>query len=271
MSATILSLAGLLVALAMPAGALAKPPLGEPEEGPDPRGLTIQGSGVARVERPARLSEKTIRRAVDAARSTAQVHALRDARRRASALATAAGLTLGPAQAAIDRLSDLERFVGPDRFCRRGRCRGLPAYAGVSMRVTFATLETSAVATTGRAIVASGSATAPVRPRRETNPSIRAALGQAQVLADPLALRSARRRASGVARAAGFELGSLFALAEEPRQPFAFDLLNGAFGPGRFCGTIRRRRRPKVRRCYIPTASSVLRVTFAVDDWRGFH
>lgn len=265
MPAKILTVAVLLLAVALPADALAKPPLVEPEEGPDPRGLTLQGSGLARVERPERLTEKTIRRAVEEARSAAQVNAIRDARRSARSLAKAAALTLGRPQAVTDRLSDSERLFGPDRFCRRGRCRA-PEFAGGSVRVTFATLETSALALTGRAIVASGSAIAPLRPRRLTNASIRRALGRAQLVADPLALRGAGRRARGVARAAGIELGSLVALAEEPDQPFGYGLLNGPFGPGRFCGMSGRRRGPKVRRCYLPATKSVLRVTFAVTD-----
>ena len=72
---------------------------------------------------------------------------------------------------------------------------------------------------------ASGSATFPVHPRRRNSPSIRAALARAQLVADPLALRSAERRAAGVARAADMRPGALFALAEEPRQPFAADIL----------------------------------------------
>lgn len=259
MRAKILTLAGLVAALAVPTGALAKPPLVEPEEGPDPRGLTLQGSGLARVERPARLREKTIQRAVDAARLEAQSKALRDARRRAVSLARVAGLTLGAAQAVTGRLTDSERF-SPESVCWRDRCR-VPRFAGASVRVTFATLETSAVSVTGVAVVASGSATRAVRPRRKTNPSVRAALARAQLIADPLALRSAERRASGLARAAALGRGSLFALAEEPPQPFAFNLLNGAFGPGRFCGTVRRRERPRVHRCYVPAVSAVLRLT----------
>jgi hypothetical protein len=260
MRAKILTVAGLAVALALPAESAAKPPLVEPEDGPDPRGLTLQGSGLARVKPPAELNEKTIRRAVEAARAVARVNALRDARRRARALAKAAGLTLGAVQAITGRLSDSERLFGPDRFCRRGRCRA-PGLAGASVRVTFATVETSAVVPSGRVVAASGSETASARPRRRANPSIRAALRRAQLASDSLALDGAGQHAGGVARAAGFELGSLFALAEEPRQSFAYDLLNGPFGPGRFCGSTRRG-----RRCYIPAALSVLRVTFVVAD-----
>lgn len=258
MGAKILTVAGVLVFFAVPAGALAKPPLVEPDEGPDPRGLTLQGSGLGRVEVPTRLNERTIRGAVAGARLVAQRDALRNARVRARALAKAAGLTLGTIQAVTDRLSDSERFVGPDRYCRRRGCR-VPPFAGASVRVTFATVETSSVAAAGPVIVASGGAFAKPRPKRRTSPSIRAALGRAQLAADPLALAAARRRATGLAEAAGFTLGSLFALAEEPRQPFFGDLLTGIFGPGRFC---RRAGRTRVRRCYPPAASSVLRVTF---------
>ena len=55
----------------VPTQALAKGPLPEPDEGPDPRGLTLSGSGLARVEAPQRLNEGTIERAIDAARPKA--------------------------------------------------------------------------------------------------------------------------------------------------------------------------------------------------------
>jgi hypothetical protein len=264
--------AALMLALALPATASAKGPFVEPDDLPDPRGLTMQGSGLSRVERPKRLSERTIGRAVDAARAAAQAKALRNARRRARALARVAGLTLGSVQAVADRVLDSERFGIPGRHCGRRGCR-VPPLAGASVRVTFATLETSAVAPTGRAIVASGSATVPVHPRRRNSPSIRAALARAQLVSDPLALRSAERRAAGVARAADMRPGALFALAEEPRQPFAADILTNVYGgPGRFCSSPRRggrarasrpHARSRVRRCYLPEANSVLRVTLA--------
>ena len=65
-------------------------------------------------------------------------------------------------------------------------------------------------------------------------------------------------------------------MAEEPRQPFTSEIVTGTFGPGRFCGTLRRGRAavdpatghrrttrgPRVRRCYVPGVSSVIRVTY---------
>ena len=274
MSSKALFCAIALLLLGAPAPVLAKPFFVEPDDGPDPRGLTLFGSGLARVERPVHLSEAAIERAVRAVTPTAERRAMRDARRRAVALARAAGLTLGEVQAVRTRVPDSELF-GDDRYCHR-RCQ-VPPFATASIRVTFATDETSATAPTGRAIVASGSDSAAVRPSRRTSPAIRSALRRAQLAADPRAYAAALRSARGAARAAGLRRGALFSLAEEPRQPFSQDILSGTFGPGRFCGTIRRvtlrrdpdsgRRRPvrgpRVRRCYIPGVSSLLRVTFA--------
>jgi hypothetical protein len=271
---------GLLLAAVLCGSASAKPFFVEPDDVPDPRGLTVSGGGLARVEPPRRPSEDSIERAVAAVQPRAERRAMREARRRAVAVARVAGLTLGAVQAVTARLPDTERF-GPTRYChsRRGRRPRLrctvPPFATASIRVTFATAETTAVAPTGRAIVASGGGSAPVRPRHETSPSIRAALRRAQFAADPGALVVALRRATGAARASRLERGPIFAVAEEPRPPFTQDILSGTFAPGRFCGTIRRfryrrdpstgrvrrMRRPSVRRCYTPDVSSVFRVT----------
>lgn len=268
--------------LLAPAGASAKPVFVEPDEGPDPRGVTIYGSGLARVEPPQRLREDTIKRAVADAKPLAEARAVRAARRRAAAIAARAGLTLGAIQAVRVAIPDRERF-GAVSYCRRIRraprlrCR-VPSFATASFRVTFATAETSAATPRGRAVVASGTGTAQVRPRRRTSPAIRVALARAQLVADPIALAAARRSAAGAARAAGLRPDALFALAEEPRQPFAADIVSGTFGPGRFCRRIRQVRferdpdtgrwrtirGPRVRRCYVPAASSVIRVTYSV-------
>ena len=276
------ALVGAFLAAAAPAAA--KPVFLEADDAPDPRGLTVYGSGLARVDPPAQLDERTIERAVRAAEPTAQGRAMRGARRRAAALADGAGLTLGPVQAVRVSVPDAERFAGPVEYCGRVRARGraprvrcrAPAFATASIRVTFATAETSAAVATGRAVVASGSGSADVRARRRTSPSIRAAMTRAQLAADPIALAAARRRAAGAARATNLPLGGVFAVAEEPRQPFTSDVLTGMYGPGRFCGTFRRvrsevdpatgRRRivrgPRVRRCYVPGVSSIMRVTY---------
>lgn len=224
-----------------PAPALAKPFFVEPDDGPDPRGLTLSGNGLARIEPPRRMGEDAIERAVGAVMPIAERRAMRDARRRAVAVARVAGLTLGRVGAVRTRVPDAELF-GPHRHCHRAgdRARGLrcsvPPLATASIQVTFATDETSAVASTGRAIVASGSGSAPVRAQRRTSPAIRAALRRAQRVADPAALATALRNATGAARAAGLRRRALFSLAEEPRQPFSQAILSGTFGPDASAG-----------------------------------
>jgi hypothetical protein len=270
--------------LVVTAPAAAKPVFVEADDAPDPRGLTVYGSGLARVEPPSRPSERAIERAVTAAEPTAEARAVRGARRRAARLAARADLTLGPIQAVRVTVPDAERFAGAAEYCRivrakgrapRRRCR-VPAFATASIRVTFATAETTAAAPTGKAVVASGTGSAPVSGHRQTSPSIRAAMTRAQLAADPIALAAARRSAAGAAHAARLPLGDVFALAEEPREPFVSDVVSGTFGPGRFCGTFRRvrseidpatgRRRivrgRRIRRCYVPGVSSVIRVTY---------
>jgi hypothetical protein len=268
--------------LVVPAAASAKPVFVEPDDGPDPRGLTIYGSGLAHVEAPSRPREDAIERAVADAQPLAEVRAVRSARRRALGLAGRAGLTLGAIQAVRVSVPDRERYSAVSH-CRRVRrpprlrCR-VPRFATASLSVTFATAETSAAAASGRAVVASGISTVTSRPRRRTSPAVRAALTRAQLLADPLALAAARGSAFGAARAARLRPRALFSLAEEPRQPFAQDVVSGAFGPGEFCRRIRRVsyrrdpdtgmfrtiRGPRVLRCYVPPATSVIRMTYVV-------
>jgi len=274
-----LALVLFVVATAGPvAAAEAKGPLPEPDNGPDPRGLTVSGSGVAWVTPPRQLSEQRIERAIRTARPAAVRRAIADARARASALARTAGLTLGEVVAVHERDAQAELgYVNERRVCIRGRCRA-PALAGATVAVTFATAQTSAAAPTGRAIVASGVGEANVRPRnRRSSASIRAALQSARIAATPEALGKARADAAALAAAAGQPLGALFAIAEirRPQQDFSWSL--GSFGTGRYCGTVRRGiyrrdpasgrrrlvRRVTQRRCFYPFALDVaLRVTF---------
>jgi hypothetical protein len=152
----------------------------------------------------------------------------------------------------------------------------MPLFSTVTVTVTFATAETSAATAAGRGLVADGDAATPVRPRdRRSSASIRRAMDAARAAAAPLALAGARADADRLARAAGIPLGALFSIAEVHR-PFD-DWSAGPFGPGRFCGTIRRPifrrdpatgrrrvvRRVSERRCYFSSTLSVaLRVTY---------
>jgi hypothetical protein len=266
-------------ALAAIAGqAVAKGPLVEPDNGPDPRGLTLSGTGLAYVTPPARPTDASIRRAVDAAKPHAIARAVAQARARAQALAATAGLTLGDAQAVTERDAAAEFGFVQERYCSRGRrprCR-VPLFSAATVTVTFATAETSAATPAGRALVANGDAAAPVRPRdRRSSASIRRAMDATRLAAAPVALTEARADADRLAHGTGIPLGSLFSIAEV-RRPYE-DPAAGPFGPGRFCGTIRRAifrrdpatgrrrvvRRVSERRCYFSSTLSVgLRVTF---------
>jgi hypothetical protein len=258
--------------------AAAKGPLVEPDTGPDPRGLTLSGTGLAYVTPPARATEASVRRAVDAAKPHAMARAVAQARARAEALAATAGLTLGDAQAVTEHDAATEFGFSEERYCRRGRrprCR-VPLFNAASVTVTFATAETSAATPAGRALVADGDAAAPVRPRdRRSSASIRRAMDVTRAAAAPVALAEARADADRLAGGAGIPLGALFSIAEV-RPPYDYPSA-GSFGPGRYCGTIRRPvfrrdpatgrrrivRRVSERRCFFPFTLSVgLRVTY---------
>jgi hypothetical protein len=84
-------------------------------------GITATGVGHARVSRPRRKSDDTIRLAVAAAQRVAIPRAAKDARRRAEAVASAVGLSLGSVESAAETedsysAGDFGRF-GPGRYC----------------------------------------------------------------------------------------------------------------------------------------------------------
>lgn len=272
------------------AAADAKGPVGERSDTPDPRGLTMGGGGLARVTPPRRLSDETIRRTVAAARPTAVSRAVNEARRRAAGLARVAGLTLGDMVAVEAQQSQAERFgpFGEDRFCRRPRrpsarprCR-VPKFAVALVTVTFATRETDAAPEPDRTVTADGEGRASVEPENRSSRSIRRAILEANAASDAPAFESAREQAATLARSAGFALGTILSIAQQGTGPFGEPLFEigafGPFGPGDFCGTIRRPifrrdpqtgrrrvvRRVRERRCFFPrSVTTSLRVTFA--------
>lgn len=98
-----------------------------PPPSPDPPAYTVvaHGRGSAGVRRPARLTNRSIERAVQVARARALPRAVAAARREAAALAAAAGLAAGrPIAIARDTAPwgwgepDSGRF-GPGRWCGR--------------------------------------------------------------------------------------------------------------------------------------------------------
>jgi hypothetical protein len=261
-----------LVLAALPAQALAQGyygPFGQPQEDYG-AGVTVVGGGLARVKAPADLSEESVQKAIDAARPRAVARALAEARRRAEAVATAAGISLGSTRA----IELNPGFQGREP-CRRSRrtqevrCVA-PAFTGASATVTFE-ISGGASSTEGvRELSASATGTAPVQPARQTSPSIRRALVSAHRLATPKAARAAHDGLELAAQGSGLTLGAPFSIVEQV-SPYGPDTLLGAFAPGRFCGTIRRaivRRDPdtgqhrvvgrrRVRRCFVPPTSQV--------------
>jgi hypothetical protein len=243
-----------LLSFLVPSAAQAK----FPPEGADqaPPGVTVTGLGFAPAQR-------------GAARQ-----AVRDARRRALAIASTLGLELGEAKGI--ELPDLNQF-GLRRPCRTGRqpsrCRPGPRAAAAT--VTFAIAGGSSGESDARWVEASGTASSPVRPRdRSSSRSIkRAALAVRRDLA-PQATAVARNQARTAAAAAGLRLGAIVSISEVASYyygPSFYDAALGSFGPGRFCGIVRQpiiRRDPETgipkvvrrvprRRCFIPTPYSV--------------
>ena len=278
-----------VLALAIAPSAGAKGPVAEGSDGPDPRGITMSGTGLARVTPPGRLSDETIRRAVDEARPTAVSRAINESRDRATAVAQAAGLTLGDVVAVEDQVEGAA-LIGPfggDRFCRRPRRRSarprceVPKFVAALVSVTYSTLETDAAPLPERTIAATGSDDADVDPSRRTSRSIRRAILDADIDAIPGAVAAARQEAAALARSTGMLLGPIVSVAPPSTSPFGDPFFEagifGPFGVGEFCGTItrpvfrrdpqtgRRRvvRRVRQRRCFFPRSiTTSLRVTF---------
>jgi Protein of unknown function (DUF541) len=260
-----------LVFVVLPGQALAQPfgPFPPPAEEYGP-GITVTGNGLARVAAPRRLDDASIREAVEAARPQAAARAVADARGRAESIAAAIGASLGQ----IDAL-ELEAEARERRPCRRSRrtrevrCT-VPPFVGGSVEVTFEVVGGARSAEGARELSAYGTGFADVENERETSPAIRRALFAARLAATPEAARAARARVELAAQAAGVRLGPLFSIVE-PRNPYGYQTVLGVFGPGRFCGMVRRaivRRDPETgsrrvvrlirrRRCFSPNRFEV--------------
>ena len=77
---------------------------------------------------------------------------------------------------------------------------------------------------------------------RKSNASIKTAVEAAERAATPLAIADGQARAKRLAELSGMTLGPLMAIAEAQPSPFFYTPFgqSGTFGPGRFCGTVRR-------------------------------
>jgi uncharacterized protein YggE len=136
-----------------------------------------------------------------------------------------------------------------------------------------------------KSVTTVGAATVSVKPDdRKSNSSIKEAVEAADTSARPKAIAAARERATELAQAAGLTLGAITAVSDAPTVPFYGPYLTpyglqGTFGPGKFCGTVRpvrrvrgsdgktRTVRGKARRtCRVPPNVTVsVTVTFAAS------
>lgn len=90
-------------------------------------------------------------------------------------------------------------------------------------------------------ISAIGSAAARVpRSTRRTQAAISRAVAAATVKATPRAVQAATRRARSIAAATGLRLGAIYGVAPETSGSYAWSGETGTFGPGRYCGGVRR-------------------------------
>lgn len=247
------------------------------EETEAPPGVTITGVGFARLGAPQRSDDRALQRAIDAANPVAVARSIRDARRRAAAIARTVGVQVGE----IERieLREISQF-GESRPCRRrgaagpSRCRD-SALTAAAITATFAIVGGSPGSDGSRAIQAHGAASVAIEPsNRERNQSIRRAALASRRTVTPEAAATARRNAGNAARAAGLTLGRIISISEAPPLYFGssfYDAALGAFGPGQFCGFVRRPifgrdpetgisevvRRVRERRCMVPQPYSL--------------
>jgi len=225
-------------------------PFGFPEQQEDyGPGITVSGAGFA----PLGQRDRATGRAID------------DARRRAEAIATALGVTLG-GLASVEVSAPFD----PRPECGERRSRRCAPLDAVTVEATFSIAGGPDSSEGAREITGIGAGSAAVEAARRTSPSIRRALRAARLSATPGAAEGARANAEAAASAGGLQLGPLFSVFE-PSNLYGYEPLLGAFGPGRFCGIVRRVRtrfdpetgtrrvvrRIRSRRCFSPRTASV--------------
>jgi hypothetical protein len=221
-------------------------------------GITVTGAGFAPLGH----------------RDRATARAVGDARRRAEAIAMALGVSIGEA-----REVELASPFDPRPDCKNrttGRCAPMEA---LSASVTFAIAGGPTDDEGAREVKGTGSAFSRVQVERRTSPAIRHAFRATRLAITPDAATTARANAQAAGDATGIPLGHLFSVVEPSTIGYGYDLSLGNFGPGQFCGTVRRAigrrdpntgrfriiRRERVHRCYKPRAAVRLDVVYLSD------
>lgn len=243
--------------LVLPASALAQGYYGpfQPQTEDYGPGITVSGAGFAPLGH----------------RDRATARAVGDARRRAEAIAMALGVSVSGARAI-----ELSTPFDPRPDCTKrhtGRCAPMDALSAV---VTFAIAGGPTSDEDARKVEGSGTAAERVQVERETSPAIRHAYRATRLAVTPEAARAARANAEAAGAASGIPLGQLFSVVEPSAAVYGYDPTLGNFGPGQFCGLVRRVfarrdpetgefhviRRKRVRRCYKPSAAVQLELTY---------
>ena len=250
--ARLAALAAALLLIVFPAQALAQfggpfvPTLPSEDYGP---GVTVSGIGFAP------LGER--------ARDRATARAVGDARRRAESIAEALGVSLGGLSAV-----EVNAPFDPRPTCRNPRSPRCAPLDAVTVETTFAITGGPDSSEGSREVTGTGVGSAPVDVARRTSPAIRGALRAARLDATPGAAEAARANAAAAAGATGVTLGPLFSIVE-PANFYGYEPLLGVFGPGRFCGIVRRTifsggsggerrvRRVRRQRCFKPRSTAV--------------
>ena len=269
-----LTVTAVLLVLAAPGAAHAQGPFGRFPQEEYPPGITVSGSGLARVIPPAKLREDTIEQALERANPAAVARAVRDARRRAEAIAAGMGLGVG----AVRQLEVNQLFFDRGRHCRRTsrparpRCT-VPAFAAASVTATFeipGSVEPDEEESTLEASASALRLVEPTPPGSER--AIRAALLAARDAATPAAAVKARAHISAAAAAASVLVAALVSIVEQGGFPYYGDASLGTRGARRYCRIVRRRRflgidpatgRPRIergpprRRCSFPRRLTV--------------
>jgi Protein of unknown function (DUF541) len=182
-------------------------------------GITVSGVGFAPV----------------GARDRTAARAMGDARRRAEAIASALGVSIGEVRAAELTAPFDPRPAGCGGRPNR-RCSPLDA---VNVEATFAIVGGPTDSEGAREIEGTGIANGPSEPSRRNSPAIRRSLRAARLEASPAAAEAGLANAQSAAKASGMGLGQLFSVVE-PANFYGYQPLLGVFGAGRFCGFVRR-------------------------------
>lgn len=261
----------LIALLALPFPVAAGAQSATPGTADAPAGITVTGIGFAGTE------------------ASAADQAIRDATDRAATVAATFGVEIGT----IERIEmpELTQFTRFSENCKRADnrratvCRRKAAAAIVTFGIRGgATGDVEAMRTVA------AEATASVSVERRDRPSdkwIKRAIATAREEALKSATAAARQNARTAAAAADLKLGPIVSVAETAPSPSLLpflelgfrDPLLGFFGPGTYCGIVRRatlRRDPetgkrrivrvKRRRCVIPSAyETQMEVRYAVS------